>query len=132
MELTLTHLENCFNAAKEKKAKFVGVKISMEGFPTPEIIINEISNYDKKLEYYKHAYKDNLVLKAYDGIKIVGFTYGDTFESIQNDLIGAPTLPEMCRPVAKFLEEKYDLHTEVVISMDNVKVVTAQLGFPIN
>lgn len=131
MELTLTHLENCFKAAKEKGIRFVGVKIEMGGFPSPEIIINEYDNFDKKLEYYKNAYNENLELKAVNTIKIIGFTYGDTFEAIQHDLVGAPTLPEMCRPVAEFLKDKYDPHTEVVISMDNIKVVTAQLGFPV-
>jgi len=31
---------------------------------------------------------DNLILKSFDGVKITGFTYGDTFEEIEKDLIG--------------------------------------------
>ena len=60
----------------------------MAGFPSDEIIINDFLNFDAKLEYYKNAYNINLVLKSYDGIKIVGFTTGNSFKSIQKDLLG--------------------------------------------
>lgn len=86
-ELTINNLENCFSAAKENGAKFVGVKISMKDFPVPEVIINEYPNFDKKLEYYKGAYNTKLARKATDAIKIVGFTYGNSYEEIQKDLI---------------------------------------------
>lgn len=87
MQLTMTNLENCFVRAKEIKVNFIGVKIQMEGFQKPEIIINPIENFDAKLEYYKKAYNNDLTLKAFNGIKIVAFTYGDDFESIQDDLV---------------------------------------------
>lgn len=86
-DLTISNLENCFAAAKENGARFVGVKISMKDFPVSEVIINEYPNFDKKLEYYKGAYNTELTLKATDAIKIVGFTYGDSYEEIQKDLI---------------------------------------------
>ena len=86
-ELTINNLENCFIAAKKNGARFVGVKISMKGFPVPEVIINEYPNFDKKLEYYKGAYNTDLTSKATDAIKIIGFTYGDSYEEIQKDLI---------------------------------------------
>ena len=85
-ELTINHLENCFTAAKENKARFIGVKIAMKYFALPEVIINEHPNFDKKLEYYKGAYNTDLTLKATDTIKIIGFTYGDSYEEIQKDL----------------------------------------------
>lgn len=128
MELTMEHLERCFKSAKEKEAPYVGVLISMEGFPTPEVIINELPNYDKKLEYYKKAYNDNLTLKATDTIKIVGFTYGDSLASIQNDLIAPITITEMCEPISKFLEEKYHPHAAVIVTMDEMKIVEAIIG----
>lgn len=87
-ELNINMLENCFKAAKEKNKRFVGVKISMQGFPSPEVIINERENFDLKLSYYKSAYNENLTLGSYESIKIVGFTYGDSYEDIQKDLIG--------------------------------------------
>lgn len=86
-ELTIVNLERCFNTAGLLGKKFVGVKISMEGFPADEIIINPTDNFKKKLEYYKGAYNDNLILKATDKIRITGFTYGDCFEDIQEDLV---------------------------------------------
>lgn len=88
MGLKMKHLINCFEAAKQQKSKYVAVKIHMEGFEKPEIIINSIENFDKKLEYYKNAYDEVLRLKAVPTIKIIGFTFGNVFESIEKELIG--------------------------------------------
>lgn len=85
-DLRLKHLERCFYEASIKDAKFVGVAIWTKGNEGLEIIINPNVNFDKKFDYYKKAYTEDLVLKTYDGIKIVGFTYGNTFEEIQKDL----------------------------------------------
>lgn len=85
----IENLEKCFFEASLKGAKYVGVKIQMQGFPKPEIIINENENFDSKFAYYKKAYNDNLTLKSFEGVKIVGFTYGDSFEAIEHDLMEA-------------------------------------------
>lgn len=61
----------------------------MYGFKKPEIIINPTENFNKKSYYYSNAYNKNLTLRnAPDKIKIVGFTYGDTFKEIEKDLLG--------------------------------------------
>lgn len=88
MELDINNLEKCFYEASHKDKKYVGVKIQMAGFKKSEIIINENANFDKKFDYYKKAYNENLTLKTFDGIKIIGFTYSDTFEEIEKDLLG--------------------------------------------
>jgi hypothetical protein len=87
MNLTIKNLENCFDKAKEYNAEFVGVKIQMKGFEKPEVIINSYENFDPKLTYYKNAYNNDLTLKAFNGIKIIGFTYGNSFEDIEVDLV---------------------------------------------
>lgn len=87
MELTINNLEKCFYAARVKNKKYVGVLISMPKFSKPEIIINPISDFDGKFEYYKNAYNENLTLKIKPLIKIIGFTYGDSFEEIEKDLL---------------------------------------------
>ena len=87
--LSINNLEECFCNATLKDKKYIGVKIEMKGFPKAEIIINDKENFGDKLTYYKKAYNEDLVLKTFNGIKIVGFTYGDSFQDIQNDLIGA-------------------------------------------
>lgn len=88
MGLTIKNLEKCFYEANQKDKKYIGVKIQMAGFKKPEIIINENVNFDKKFDYYKKTYNENLTLKTFNGIKIIGFTFGDTFEEIEKDLLG--------------------------------------------
>jgi len=85
--LTLDSLENTFEAAYQNGARLVAVKIEMQGFEKPEVIINQTENFKTKLEYYKKAYNQDLTLKAFNGIKIIGFTFGDTFDDIESDLI---------------------------------------------
>lgn len=88
MELTLNNLDVCFVEAGITGAKYVGVKIQMQDFADCEVIINPRANFRSKLEYYKKAYNEDLTLKAFNGIKIVGFTYGNSYEDIEKDLIG--------------------------------------------
>lgn len=87
MGLKLNNLEICFMSAMSIGAKYVGVKIWMQGFDDCEVIINSNANFEKKLEYYKTAYNEDLTLNTFNGIKIVGFTYGDSYEEIEKDLI---------------------------------------------
>lgn len=86
-KLTIDNLEKCFYAASKDDKKYVGVLIQMEGFPRPEIIINENENFDSKFAYYKKAYNEDLTLKTFSGIKIIGFTYGDSFAELERDLV---------------------------------------------
>ncbi|WP_242842566.1 hypothetical protein [Clostridium tyrobutyricum] len=85
--MSIKELEKCFYIASKRGIKYIGVKIQMQGFPKPEIIINENENFDSKFAYYKKAYNEELTLKTFNGIKIVGFTYGNSFEEIEKDLI---------------------------------------------
>lgn len=86
--MKMENLEKCFNAAIEKDVNYVGVLIQMQGFKTPEIIINETPNFKAKLEYYQKAYDSDLTLKTFNGIKIIGFTYANTFTGIKEALLG--------------------------------------------
>ena len=86
-DLTINNLEKCFYEASKQDKKYVGVLIEMEEFPRPEVIINENANFDSKFAYYKKAYNENLTLKTFNGIKIIGFTYGDEFADIEYDLL---------------------------------------------
>lgn len=87
MNLTIRNLEKCFTTAKNRKQSFVAVKIQMKGFKQPEVIINSYENFDIKLKYYKNAYNDDLTLKTFNDIKIIGFTYADSYSEIQQDLL---------------------------------------------
>lgn len=88
MKLNLESLEKCFNDAKKNGKRYVGIRVNMSNFTTDEIIINEYPNFDKKLDYYKGAYTNELVLKSFNGIKIVGFVAADDFKGIEDELLG--------------------------------------------
>jgi len=85
--MNIDNLEICFDEAYNNGARYVGVLIEMQNFEKPEIIINQTENFKAKFEYYKKSYNEDLTLKAFNGIKIIGFTYGDAFEDIEQDLI---------------------------------------------
>lgn len=87
MELTLKNLENCFKGAKNNNAKYIGIAVKNINSSKAEIIINPEENFDDKLAYYKEAYNNNLELKSYPKISIIGFSYGNNFEELENDLI---------------------------------------------
>ena len=85
--LTIKDLERVFKMAYEDRANYVAVKIEMQGFSEPEVIINHRDNFLDKLDYYKKSYNDDLTLKSFNGIRIIGFTWGNTFEEIERNLI---------------------------------------------
>lgn len=85
--LTMEYLENCFKRAKELNQKYVAIQVYMNGFPRCEIIVNQVENVDTKLEYYKKTYDEELNHKFAEGIKIVGFSFGNSFTDIEEDLI---------------------------------------------
>lgn len=85
--ITKQNLELCFEQAKKYRAKYIGVIVETEGHSGPEIIINPIENFDKKLEYYKNAYTDDMILKAYNGIRITDIQYANTFEQLECSLM---------------------------------------------
>ena len=82
LTMSMENLEECFKTAIENNSKYIAVKIETRGSEGAEIIINPRCNFESKLEYYKKAYTDDLVLKTYDGIRIVGFCDSDTFDFI--------------------------------------------------
>ena len=86
--MSINDLEKCFYDASKLGKKYVAVKIQMEGFPKPEIIINENANFDEKFTYYKKAYNEDLTLKAFNGIKIIDFVYSNGFTFIENYFLG--------------------------------------------
>jgi len=86
-KLTINNLKKCFHEASYQGKKYVSVLVQMEGFPKPEVIINENANFDTKFAYYEKVYDENLVLKSFSGVKIIGFTHGDSFPSLAEDLM---------------------------------------------
>ncbi|MBZ9622960.1 hypothetical protein G9F71_008840 [Clostridium sp. FP2] len=85
MSLTKRNLEMTFENAVNTNALYVGVKISTAGSLAPEVIINPKDNFNDKLEYYREKYDEDLVLKSYSGIKIIGLTFANSYEDIECD-----------------------------------------------
>ena len=71
--------------------EYIAVAVETRGNKDIEIIINPMCNVQDKLEYYKKAYNDNMVLNTYDGIRIVGVVAVDcdmTIETVELILKG--------------------------------------------
>ena len=84
--VNLNKLEQCFNVAKETNQNIIGVLIEMQGFEKPELILNQKENFEAKLNYYKKAYNEDLTLKAFNGIKIIGYAFGSNANDIMDYL----------------------------------------------
>ena len=82
--MTLEGLRRAFGSIWAKESKYVGILVDIVG--VKEVIINSNENFDAKLEYYEKAYNEDLTHKHAVGIKIVGYTFGDSFAEIQNEL----------------------------------------------
>jgi hypothetical protein len=85
--INMQDLEKRFANAKQAGARFIAIVVEMKGFPYDEIIANPIGNADKKLEYYKKVYNDDLTHKFSEGIRIVGCTYGNNLNDIEWDFL---------------------------------------------
>ena len=60
--LSMEYLERCFKRAQDFNKRFIAVKIEMEEFPEPEVIINPVVNVENKLAYYKELTMKNLII----------------------------------------------------------------------
>ena len=59
-----------------KQNKSLSLLITLPGLDSPEMITNPVENLEKKIEYYKVTYGENLEHKHAEGIKIVGYSIG--------------------------------------------------------
>lgn len=138
--MNIKDLESVFKKAKEINAEYIGVQIYTKGNARPEIIINQKESFDNKLEYYKKAYNDNLVLKSYDGISIKGIALGNSLKEIEDALINyhdsdikndMATLKAASEKVVALLRHNYNPHTTVIIQSDEIKVVSDEMYIPL-
>ena len=58
-------------AIEEKKG--IAIHIQMPDLEKPEIILNPFENLAKKIEYYEKSYTEDLELKTFNKIKIIGY-----------------------------------------------------------
>jgi len=86
-DLTLEGLQNSFKSEWACISNLVGVLIELPN-GSVETIINHCENFSEKIRYYSLVYDENLNHKFSDGIKIVGWAFGDTFDDIEKELFG--------------------------------------------
>lgn len=91
--MNIKNLEKCFYDASKLDKKYIGVKIQMQQFEEPQIIIDSNSSFDSRFSYYKKVFGEDL--KSEQGNKIIGFTFGNSFGEIEKDLIKIPTSEEI-------------------------------------
>ncbi|WP_373896402.1 hypothetical protein [Virgibacillus sp. CBA3643] len=103
--MTMGYLESCFNRAKELGKNFVAIRIEMEGFPEPEIIVNPIINADSKLAYYKKTYDEELNHKYAKGIRISGFSFADDIANIEVDFRNTDYVDKIHRTISNINKE---------------------------
>ncbi|EJW14103.1 hypothetical protein M5X00_26225 [Paenibacillus alvei] len=84
--LTMNKFEQAIHTADFNNYRFFGILVEMEGFPKPEVIINEQENFQDKLEYYLQTYDENLHHK-FAKVKIIGYAFANDFDTLQADLI---------------------------------------------
>lgn len=87
MELKLINLEKCFEEAIKQNRKYIGTKLKTSLMDHSQI--NIISDcFEDELSAIKEYYNEDLSSKIIPDVRIIGFTFGDTFASLEEDLIG--------------------------------------------
>jgi len=75
-----------FNRAIENGERYIGIKVSLQNAPEPEIIINPATNIPSKLAYYDKAYDDSLRLVHCKDIRIIKCASGNSIADIAKAL----------------------------------------------
>lgn len=78
--MTKDDIRKVFKKAKETKAPYVFVEVTIPGCEKGEMIINKKENFDFKENFYLNTYNDKLEHNHNNAIKIVGLSYGDLDE----------------------------------------------------
>ena len=71
---SMTELEAFFDTVPDE-ATYMEVYIDHPELPEVETVRNPIANMSKKLAFFKDAYNEDLTLKTFNKIKIVGVDY---------------------------------------------------------
>lgn len=73
MQLTLNNMIKFFTSELSKEYNYFIIEVKIYDYLETELIINPISNLDKKIRYFRENYNEDLTLKANNNIKIVNF-----------------------------------------------------------
>lgn len=85
-EMTIKGLTRSFGSDWATSCTWVGVLIKLPGQEKPEVIINHKDSFAVKLAYYQATYNEDLTHKHALGVRIINWTFGDTFEEVHEGL----------------------------------------------
>ncbi len=85
--LTIEYLSNSVELAKELDYLFVGVLIEMDGVNKPQLVVNQVEDFDSILAYFARIYKENLNQKFTTGKRISAFTFGNSLSEVEKYLL---------------------------------------------
>lgn len=85
--MKINELEELFKEAIRGNYNYIGIVISLEDYTDDEVVIITRSNMEKKLEFYKERYTENLTMKTNENIKIIDCYYSDNLLAIEGVLI---------------------------------------------
>lgn len=84
---------------------FIGVKMSVPYSDSPELIINLASELYNKVDYFREAYDDDLILKNNNKVSVISYLYSENFEELENLMKPQDYTCSCCKEDLENLEE---------------------------
>lgn len=78
--------ETLLQNALKNETPWMYVLMQMPNTDDEEIIVNPITNFEAKLEYYKNQYDEEMCHKYVEGLRIVGFGFVESLDEIEKAL----------------------------------------------
>lgn len=84
--LTIKDLELTFYKAKKNNIKYVCIVTRLENESNQEVIIYHKDSFESKIQHIKNTYNNDLTHKFIDGLKIIHYCYGNSFDEIEIEM----------------------------------------------
>jgi hypothetical protein len=86
-EMTLKGLRRAINSDWARSSKYAAIAVTIPGEKGTETIINSHKNIKNKMAYWETAYNEDLTSKTNPEVKIVGYSFANTFAAIEQELV---------------------------------------------
>lgn len=84
--LTIKDLELTFYKAKKNNIKYVCIVTRLQNESKPEVIIYHKDSFESKIQHIKNTYNNDLTHKFVDGLEIIHYCYGNSFDEIEIEM----------------------------------------------